>query len=96
MAKLDKTGLPFAPINKPSDLFDDLHLNESGGLLDLTLPNGEKTRLPGLPVNMAGRRFGVRQDLPKEGEHSADALKQAGLSDEEIKALYAENIVQTR
>ncbi len=96
MAKLDKTGLPFAPINKPSDLFDDIHLNESGGLLDLTLPNGEKTKLPGLPVNMAGRRFGVRQDLPKEGEHSAQALKLAGLSDDEINALFAENVVQAR
>ncbi len=94
MAKLDQTGLPFAPINKPSDLFDDVHLNESGGLLDLTLPNGEKTKLPGLPVNMAGRRFGVRQDLPKEGEHSADALKQAGLSEDDIRALFDSGVVR--
>ncbi|WP_372748263.1 CaiB/BaiF CoA transferase family protein [Litorivivens sp.] len=95
MAKLDQTGLPFAPINKPSDLFDDVHLNESGGLVDVTLPhNGEKTKLPGLPVHMGGRRFALRQDLPKEGEHSRAALAQAGLSESDIEALLADGIVR--
>ena len=33
MAKLEKTGLPFAPIAKPEELFDDPHLNAGEGLL---------------------------------------------------------------
>ena len=30
MAKLEKTGLPFAPIAKPEDLFDEVYRGESG------------------------------------------------------------------
>src|SRR3989442_4723795 len=33
-AKLEAIGLPFAPIAKPWDLLDDLHLKASGGLLE--------------------------------------------------------------
>lgn len=58
MAALDKTGLPFAPIASPSDLFDDPHLNQFGGLLDLTLPhNGTKTGLLTIPVDMASYEY---------------------------------------
>src|SRR4029077_3607516 len=38
MAKCDELGLPFAPIAKPEDLFDDPHLNAGGGLGQATLP----------------------------------------------------------
>lgn len=95
MARLDQAGLPFAPINKPADLFDDIHLRDSGGLLDVTLPqSGEKTRLPGLPVNMGGRRFGVRQDLPREGEHSLGVLADAGFDEREIRSLMEHGVIR--
>lgn len=95
MARLDQAGLPFAPINKPADLFDDVHLCNSGGLVDVTLPQtGEKTRLPGLPVNMGGRRFGVRRDLPREGEHSIGVLEEAGFDDQEVSSLMAQGIIR--
>ena len=32
IALLDGTGLPFAPIARPEDMFDDPHLNANGGL----------------------------------------------------------------
>ncbi len=94
MARLEQTGLPFAPIAKPSDLFDDPHLNASGGLLELTIPGGGKTKLPGLPVDMAGRRFGVRLDLPEEGQHGADVLREAGLDEARIEQLIAEGVIR--
>ena len=52
MEKLDQTGLPFAPINKPEDLFDDPHLNESGGLLKIDIPDGGSTKLTAMPIEM--------------------------------------------
>lgn len=63
MAALDQTGLPFAAINTPQDLFEDAQLN-AGGLLEVTLPSGEKAKLPGLPVAFGERRLGLRHDLP--------------------------------
>ena len=46
VARLERTGLPFAPIGKPEDLFDDPHLLASGGLGDVTLEDGTPTKLP--------------------------------------------------
>lgn len=93
MKKLDKTGLPFAPISKPEDLFDDPHLNESGGLLDVEIPSGGSTKLPAMPINMNDRRFDVHTPVPKVGEHSDQILKELGLDDEEIRDLFNEGVV---
>ena len=93
MAKLEKSGLPFAPINKPSDLFDDPHLN-AGGLLDVTLPDGHKTKLPGLPLEMNNARMPLRHDIPTEPGKSVATLKGAGFSDDDIKKLLALGVVK--
>src|SRR5205823_1246191 len=52
MDKCESLGLPFAPIAKPEDLFDDPHLNASDGLTPVTLLNGAKTKVPILPIEM--------------------------------------------
>lgn len=91
MAKLEKTGLPFAPITKPEDLFDDPHLNAGGGLVEITVPNGEhagaRAKLPALPLEMADQRFGLHHDVPREGQHSAQVLEELGYSKAQIAAM---------
>ena len=37
-------------VYKRQDLFDDPHLNGTGGLAPLTLPDGRETRVPLLPL----------------------------------------------
>lgn len=54
-ARLDGSGLPFAPIRRPEDLFADPHLL-AGGLEGVTLPDGRGTELPALPVSFDGNR----------------------------------------
>ena len=93
MEKLDQTGLPFAPINKPEDLFDDPHLNESGGLLKIETPDGGSTKLPAMPIEMNDRRFDVHQQVPKVGELSKEILEEIGLSDNVIQSLFEKSIV---
>jgi len=70
---LSPSGLPFAPIARPEDLFDDPHLN-TGGLIDVTMPNDEVVRLPSLPIEMDGRRFNEAAAAPKSGEHQEQVL----------------------
>ena len=41
-ALMEGAGLPFAPIRKPEDLYDDPHLLATGGLADLRLSDGDK------------------------------------------------------
>jgi crotonobetainyl-CoA:carnitine CoA-transferase CaiB-like acyl-CoA transferase len=65
MPLLEAIGLPFAPIARPEDLFSDPHLLASDGLLDITLPDGTATRLPGLPIEFDGKRMPLRHDLPR-------------------------------
>ena len=93
MKKLDRTGLPFAPISKPEDLFDDVHLNESGGLLDIEIPTGGKTKLPAMPINMDDRRFDVHTPVPKVGEHSIKILEELGMDEDEINDLFDQEVV---
>ena len=93
VAKLEKTGLPFAPIGKPEEMFDDPHLAASGGLGAVTLPNGKETRLPILPVEMDGRRPTQGGHLAKIGEHTDEVLATLGLEPGDIAALRAANAV---
>ncbi|WP_039992754.1 CaiB/BaiF CoA transferase family protein [Paraglaciecola chathamensis] len=92
MAKLEKSGLPFAPINKPSDLFEDPHLN-AGGLVDVTLPDGVKTKLPGLPLEMNNERMPLRHDIPTDKGNSVATLKDAGFGDDDIEKLLSLGVI---
>lgn len=86
IAKLDGTGLPFAPIGKPQDMFDDPHLAE-GGLEDVTLDDGTEVRLPTIPLEMDGKRIGSPQELPTPGADSRSVLEALGYDNDRIDAL---------
>lgn len=94
MARLEDIGLPFAPVAKPEELFDDPHLCAGGGLVDVTLPSGETTRLPALPIEMDGHRLGLRHDIPRMGQQSRDILRELGLDAAAIDALADAGVVR--
>ena len=94
MAKLETIGLPFAPVSKPEDLFDDPHLNAQGGLVPLTLPDGRRSKLPALPLAIDGERFDLYQDLPQVGEHTLAVLHEAGFGDAEIAELASAGVIR--
>ncbi|MES2056550.1 MAG: CoA transferase [Pseudomonadota bacterium] len=58
LTRLEGSGLPFAAIARPEDMFDDPHLRASNGLEAVTLPDGTTTLLPTLPIEMSGQRPG--------------------------------------
>jgi len=94
MRILEEAGLPFAPISTPEDLFDDVHLNASGGLLDIELGMNEtRTRLPALPLQMGERRFGVRYQPPLAGQHSTAILRELGVAEDRIQDLIENEII---
>jgi crotonobetainyl-CoA:carnitine CoA-transferase CaiB-like acyl-CoA transferase len=92
-AKVARAGLPYAPIVKPHELFDDPHLKESGGLLPLTLPDGTKTVTPALPIELAGRRLGTRLNPPKVSEHGREILAELGYGAADADNLVARGVV---
>jgi len=89
----EKAGLPFAPIRRPDELYDDEHLLATGGLADIVLPDGERAgqtaKATLLPFTMAGQRLGVRLQPPRKGANTNDVLAGIGYAPDEIAALRA-------
>jgi crotonobetainyl-CoA:carnitine CoA-transferase CaiB-like acyl-CoA transferase len=92
-AIFEANGLPFAPITRPEELFDDPHLNATGGLAPLTLPDGRQTKVPLLPFTLAGERPGVRRQPPRLGEDTEDLLREVGYGADEIAMLRASKVI---
>ncbi|OZI46211.1 formyl-CoA transferase [Bordetella genomosp. 5] len=89
--RFEQHGLPYAPIARPQDLFDDPHLAGTGGLAEIAIPDGaragEATRVPLLPITLGGRRPGVRAGPPALGACGAAVLDEAGIDAEARAAL---------
>ena len=83
-ASFEQHGLPFAPITDPQHLFEDPHLQQTGGLVPMTLPDGRQTVVPLLPLKLGGERLGLRLDPPKLGEHTDGLLQGLGYTPAEV------------
>jgi crotonobetainyl-CoA:carnitine CoA-transferase CaiB-like acyl-CoA transferase len=92
-AIFEREGLPFAPIRRPEDLFDDPHLQATGALADVSLPDGEdagrsvKTTL--FPFTMDGKRMPIRLSPPIFGDSTNHLLEELGYSGGHIQELRA-------
>jgi len=93
LARLEAAGLPFAPIGRPEDLFDDPHLRANGGLAATTLPDGRNTHLPILPLELSGGRPTGARTLPAAGEHTGAILAALGVGADELATLEAEHVI---
>ena len=83
-ASFEQHGLPFAPITDPQHLFEDPHLQQTGGLVPMTLPDGRQTVVPLLPLKLGGERLVLRLDPPKLGEHTDGLLQGLGYTPAEV------------
>jgi crotonobetainyl-CoA:carnitine CoA-transferase CaiB-like acyl-CoA transferase len=93
-------GLPYAPITRPQDLFDDPHLRATGGLAQVTLPadasgagHAVHTLTPLLPITLDGRRLPLRAAPPALGEHTMPLLRGLGYGDADIATLLADGVI---
>jgi crotonobetainyl-CoA:carnitine CoA-transferase CaiB-like acyl-CoA transferase len=95
--RLDRAGLPFAPINTPGDLFNDPHLTASGGLLPLHLTDGDRagqqTTLPRLPVEFGLTKPPLHRDVPQAGAHNHEVLSELGLDADAVATLIQDGVI---
>ncbi len=91
--KLEEIGLPYAPINKPWDLFDDPHLNASGGLMEMRVAEGKSIKVPTLPLELDGERLGKRNDPPTVSENVRELLAGLGYTTDKVESLIERGIV---
>ena len=94
---MERAGLPYAPIRKPEDLYDDPHLLATGGLADVRLSDGPKAgqtvKTTLFPITLDGHRLGVRMDPPTLGEHTLGLLQGLGCTEAEVQGLLDRGVV---
>jgi crotonobetainyl-CoA:carnitine CoA-transferase CaiB-like acyl-CoA transferase len=95
-ATFERNHLPFAPITRPEQLFEDPHLRATGGLAPLTLPDGRATEVPLLPLTLDGHRPGVRTQPPRVGQHTHELLAELGYAAAEMDALEQARVILPR
>lgn len=93
--QLEANGIPFAPIRRPEELFDDPHLQQSGGMADLQLEDGSHTPMPLLPLSLDGQRLQPRRAIARIGEHTRQMMRELGYSDAHIAELCAAGVLKT-
>ncbi|MFO1341277.1 MAG: CaiB/BaiF CoA-transferase family protein [Burkholderiaceae bacterium] len=98
--RFEGAGLPYAPITRPQDLFDDPHLLATGGLAPMTVPADGSgagrpvdTRTALLPLTLGGERLPLREPPPALGEHTDTLLRSLGYTDGDIAALREAGVV---
>jgi crotonobetainyl-CoA:carnitine CoA-transferase CaiB-like acyl-CoA transferase len=106
IALCEKADIPFSPIARPEDLFDDPQLNEGGSLLRTLLPNGVETKLPKFPLEYGENEKNTEGPLhpdsvekavahvPRIGEHTIEILKNLGFQDNRIQYFLQKGIVK--
>jgi crotonobetainyl-CoA:carnitine CoA-transferase CaiB-like acyl-CoA transferase len=93
--ELEAHSIPFAPIRRPEELFEDPHLLQSGGLANLELEDGSTTAMPLLPLSLDGERLHPRRSIPRIGEHTQKVMRELGYSDAHIAELCAAGVLKT-
>ncbi len=94
MALAEKAGIPFAPVNRPQDLFDDPHMNQSGSFVNTKTPKGASVKLPKIPLRLNGAAFDLRRHPPGIGEGSREIYRRCGYTDKDIHELIADGIIE--
>jgi crotonobetainyl-CoA:carnitine CoA-transferase CaiB-like acyl-CoA transferase len=91
--KCDLAEIPFSPIARPEDLFEDIQLNQGNSLWLTKMAGGLEAKLPKLPLEIQDTPLALRMNPPEIGEHTQEILKNLGFSDLEIQQLQTEKIV---
>jgi crotonobetainyl-CoA:carnitine CoA-transferase CaiB-like acyl-CoA transferase len=91
-AKLEAIGLPYAPVARPRDLFDDPHLN-AGGMVETQDPRGAAFKVPALPLELGGQRLPLRRQPPAVSQDARALLAALGYAPARIDALIADKVV---
>lgn len=96
MAQAEKANIPYAPVNRPQDLFEDEHMRASGSLAETRTPTGEVAMLPKIPLRLNETAFDLRHHPPGIGEGSRECYRRLGYADAQIERLERDGVIQIK
>jgi len=91
--RLERANCSWAPVGRPSDLFEDAHLMATSGLIETFVNRaggnaGSPVKLPAMPFAFHDdQRLGLRRHAPTLGQHNTEVLSEAGFTADEIAAM---------
>jgi crotonobetainyl-CoA:carnitine CoA-transferase CaiB-like acyl-CoA transferase len=95
--RLQRAGVPAAPVQTPQDVARDPHLLQRGFFGKLTHPDAGEHPHPGLPFRLSVTPGSQRRAAPAFGQHTEEVLARiAGLGPEEIAQAWAAKATATR
>ena len=94
LARLQKAGVPAAPIQTIDKVAAEPQTEASGMLIAHKHARVPDYRAVGLPIRWDGERPGVSRVPPLLGEHSAEVLAELGYDDRTIKELAMRHVIQ--
>lgn len=90
--RLDEFGVIWAPVSTLPDLIDDPQVREMEIFAEVEHPELGRFETMNTPFQIAGAEIGVRGPAPAAGQHTAEVVREAGLSDDEIAELAANGV----
>jgi crotonobetainyl-CoA:carnitine CoA-transferase CaiB-like acyl-CoA transferase len=87
VAFCDGANIPCMPVMNLKDLPDDPHVKAVGLFGEAEHPTEGRYRTVRSPVSFTAAPFRIRCHAPRLGEHTAEVLREAGLSDAQIAAV---------
>jgi formyl-CoA transferase len=92
--RLQKAGVPCAPILTLDKVAAEPQTEASGMLVSAKHPRIPDYRAVGLPIRWDGERPGVSRVPPLLGEHTAEVLAELGYDQAAIKELASRHVIQ--
>jgi len=92
MAELNQHDIPCGPILSMEELATEPSLRATGTVVEVDHPTRGRYLTVGNPIKMSDSLTEVSRS-PLLGEHTQEVLTELGMSESEIKALRAENVI---
>ncbi|MGB9989612.1 CaiB/BaiF CoA transferase family protein [Massilia sp. SM-13] len=94
LAALEAADVPAGRIYSVKDIVEDPHYQARGMIVDSTLPDGVKVKMPGIVPLLSDTPGAVQWQGPELGQHTAEVLAGLGLNEAEIARLRNGGVVQ--
>jgi crotonobetainyl-CoA:carnitine CoA-transferase CaiB-like acyl-CoA transferase len=95
VTRLSAQGVPCTSVNSIDKVVKDEQVAARDMIVEIEHPTAGKIRMAGLPVKLSANPGNIRRHAPLLGEHSAEVLRELGLSEERIRALLETGIIGT-
>jgi len=94
--RLDAAGVPGGPVYTYSQILADPHIKARNMVVEIEHPVIGQMKMLGIPVKFTGELAAIRRAAPWLGQHSAETVKQLGLSDRDVETLFEDGVIYDR